>query len=226
MQSQKSLLPFIEVNPTTAPIGTVILLHGLGADGNDFVPFVKELHLPANLPLRFVFPNAPTRPVTINNGYVMPAWYDILSMNIDQRADQTGLIESVHALNHLIENEIKLGTPADKIILAGFSQGAVVALTTALRHAERLAGVLVLSGYLPNAQELATDASSANRTTPIFMAHGTQDPVIPFNVGQAAFEVLKKAEFAISWHSYAMAHSVCEKEAQDIATWLKRIYLA
>jgi phospholipase/carboxylesterase len=224
MQSQKSLLPYIEVNPVEPPVGSVILLHGLGADGNDFVPFVDELKLPTNLPLRFVFPNAPTRPVTINNGYVMPAWYDIISMNIDQRADQTGLADSVSALNHLIENEVKLGIPADKIILAGFSQGAVVALTTALRHTDRLAGVLVLSGYLPNAQELATDASPANRSTPIFMAHGTQDPVIPFNVGQAAFDVLKKAKFAVSWHSYAMAHSVCEKEIQDIANWLKRIY--
>jgi len=120
MQSQKSLLPCIEINPSVPAVGTVILLHGLGADGNDFVPLVDELHLPSELPLRFVFPNAPTRPVTINNGYVMPAWYDILSMNIDQRADQNGLNESVSALNQLIENEIKLGTPSNKIVLAGF----------------------------------------------------------------------------------------------------------
>lgn len=223
MQSQQSL-PYIEMNPAKPAVGTVILLHGLGADGNDFVPVVKELNLPTNLPLRFVFPSAPLRPVTINNGYVMPAWYDILSMNIDQRADQNGLNESVSALNYLIENEINLGTPCDKVILAGFSQGAVVALTTALLHKQRLAGVLALSGYLPSAQTLAIDAPLANRETPIFMAHGTQDPIIPYNVGQAAFDVLKNAGFAIDWHGYPMAHSVCDREVLDISAWLRKVY--
>lgn len=224
MQSQKSLLPYIEINPTAPAIGTVILLHGLGADGNDFVPMVKELRLPADVPLRFVFPNAPLRPVTINNGYVMPAWFDIISMNIDQRADQNGLNESVNALNQLVDNEIKLGKSSDKIVLAGFSQGAVIALACGLRMKQPLAGILALSGYLPNAKELAKEADASNRKTPIFIGHGTQDPIVPYNVGNTAFEVLKESGFDAQWHSYAMAHSVCEKEIQDIANWLKKIY--
>lgn len=224
MQSQKSLLPYIEINPSVPAIGAVILLHGLGADGNDFVPMVKELRLPTDIPLRFIFPNAPLRPVTINNGYVMPAWYDIISMNIDQRADQNGLNESVNALNQLIDNEIKLGTPSEKILLAGFSQGAVIALTCGLRTPLPLAGILAMSGYLPHAEELAKNADNANRKTPIFIGHGTQDPIVPYNAGQMAFETLKNAGFAAQWHSYAMAHSVCEKEIQDIASWLKKIY--
>lgn len=225
MQSQKSLLPCIEINPDQPAIGTVILLHGLGADGNDFVPLVKELHLPPNLPLRFVFPNAPLRPVTINNGYVMPAWYDIISMNIDQRADQNGMYESVAAINHFIDNEIKLGTPSQNIILAGFSQGAVIAMTCGIRLKQPLAGILAMSGYLPFADELVAEADDINRKIPIFMGHGTQDPIIPYNVGLSAFDVLKRAGFAVNWHSYAMAHSVCDKEVQEISAWLKKIYL-
>ena len=224
MQSQKSLLPCIEINPDHKPVGAVILLHGLGADGNDFVPIIQELRLPEAISLRFVFPNAPLRPVTINNGYVMPAWYDIISINIDQRADQNGLHESVEALNLIIENEIKRGIPSESIVLAGFSQGAVVALAAGLKSTKPLAGILALSGYLPYAADLAEAAQPVNREIPIFMGHGSQDPIVPYVVGEAAYTVLKEAGFNVSWHSYAMAHSVCDKEVLDIAGWLKKIF--
>jgi len=224
MESQRSLLPSIEINPESTPIGSVILMHGLGANGNDFVPFVQELHLPRALPLRFVFPHAPVRAVTINNGYVMPAWYDILSLNIDQRADQGGMDESVEQINWLVDHEIQRGIAADKIILAGFSQGGVIALTTALRSKHKLAGVMALSTYLPNAEILVKDVSEANKHMPIFMAHGTQDPVVPYSMGESAYTILHRAGLDVSWHNYSMAHSVCDKEVHDIADWLKKIY--
>lgn len=224
MQSSNTLLPCIEINPDRNPIGSVILLHGLGANGQDFVPFIKELHLPAALPLRFVFPNAPTRPVTVNNGYIMPAWYDILSLNINQRADLTGVGESVGEINRVIEHEIKRGIPADKIVLAGFSQGGVIALTTALRSNLKFAGVLALSTYLPGAQDLVAGTDGVNKQTPIFMAHGTQDPIVPFMVGQEGYDVLKADGFNVSWHVYSVGHHVCQQEIDDIAAWLKKIF--
>jgi phospholipase/carboxylesterase len=221
MISTNNLLPCIEVTPGTQPIGTVILLHGLGADGNDFVPLVPELQLPLNIPLRFVFPNAPLKPVTINNGYIMPAWYDILSMDINQRADKTGIVESVKELEKIIEHEEKLGIPTEKIVLAGFSQGAVIALLTGLSFSRRLAGILAMSGYLPHP---SIDLNDANRNTPIFMAHGRQDAVIPYQVGLSSHDALNNLGISASWHSYQMAHSVCEKEINDISTWLCEIY--
>jgi phospholipase/carboxylesterase len=223
MTPSTPLLPCIEVNPSAPAIGSVILLHGLGADGNDFVPLVPELHLPANLPLRFVFPNAPQQPVTINNGYVMPAWYDITSLDINQRNDKAGMTTSMQAVEKLIAHEESRGIPADKIVLAGFSQGAVIALLTGLNFPQRLAGILAMSGYLPDAHPAI---NLANQQTPIFMAHGKQDTVVPYTAGLTSYDVLQQQGLNISWHSYAMAHSVCEQETRDIASWLRKIYEA
>lgn len=218
------LLSFIEVKPKTPAIGTIIWLHGLGADGNDFAPIVRELNVAERLPLHFIFPHAPMRAVTINSGYVMRAWYDIVSTNIDSHADQQGIDESVAQLQLLIENEINSGIPSEKIILAGFSQGAVIALTTGLTYADKLGGILALSGYLPNPEQALQFAAPANKHTPIFLGHGTEDNIVPHNLGEKLYTALKEHRFPVSWHSYAMSHSVCYEEIQDIAKWLIGIF--
>jgi phospholipase/carboxylesterase len=217
-------LSTIEINPSAPALGTVILLHGLGADGNDFVPIVSEMNALTHLPLRFVFPNAPKRAITINNGYVMPAWYDIKSLEIGQRADRSGIAESVKQLEHLIEHEKSLGISDQNIILAGFSQGAVIALATGIYYPKKLGGILALSGYLPFSEAELAQAPQINHQTPIFVAHGTQDSMLPYTLGQAAYQLLKKLKFNVSWHSYPMSHSVCEQEIADIAGWLAKIF--
>lgn len=219
-------LSCIEINPDSKPIGSVIWLHGLGADGHDFVPLVPELRLPKELALRFVFPNAPMRPVSVNNGYVMRAWYDVYGMNIDQRIDQDGIAQSVVLLEELIANELQHGITPDKIVLAGFSQGAVIALTAGLSSSTSLAGILALSGYLPQAEKILSNDNAANYTTPIFVAHGTEDPIVPFFLGQQVCEILQKNKYVVNWRSYPMAHSVCENEIGDIAEWLREVYKA
>ncbi len=223
-KTQSSLLPYIETTPKINVIGSVIWLHGLGADGNDFKPIVPELNLPANLPLRFIFPHAPLQPVTINNGYVMRAWYDIVSLKIDEHADQKGIQNSVRQLERLIENEEKRGIPAEKIVLAGFSQGAVIALATGLCFTRKLAGILALSGYLPHAEQVIAKASPANQATPIFIGHGTEDTIVPFFLGHTTYETLKKHAYQVSWHSYPMPHSVCASEIKDISDWLQAVF--
>ncbi|MES2217581.1 MAG: alpha/beta hydrolase [Pseudomonadota bacterium] len=217
-------LSTIEINPPAQALGTIILLHGLGADGNDFVPVAAEMNALTHLPLRFVFPNAPKRAITINNGYVMPAWYDISSLEIQQRADRGGIAESVKQLEHLIEHEKSLGIPEQNIILAGFSQGAVIALTTGIHYPKKLGGILALSGYLPFSEAELMQNSQLNHHTPIFLAHGTQDGMLPFALGQSAYQVLQKLGFNVAWHPYPMAHSVCEAEIADIARWLIKIF--
>jgi phospholipase/carboxylesterase len=221
MTSTNNLLSCIEINPATQPVGSVILLHGLGADGNDFAPLVPELQLPAHIPLRFVFPNAPLKAVTINNGYIMPAWYDLISMDINQRADKDGILLSINELEKLIEHEESLGIPTEKIVLAGFSQGAVISLLTGLNFSRKLAGILAMSGYLPHA---APALNPVNHKTPIFMAHGRQDAVIPYQIGLSSYDTLNNLGLNASWHSYQMAHSVCENEINDIAVWLCEIF--
>lgn len=216
------LLPCIEINPSTTPVGTVIWLHGLGADGHDFVPIVSELNLSDALPLRFVFPHAPMIPVTINNGYVMRAWYDIVSMAMDHHADQSGIDQSAQQLRELIEREEHLGMKSEKIILAGFSQGAVIALTTALTFPKKLGGVLALSGYLPHSEKVIQTANAANQNTPIFQAHGRQDALVPYFLGERLHHFLMEHHYPVSWHTYDMAHSVCLEEIRDIAEWLKQ----
>lgn len=219
-----NLLPCIELNPKTTPLGSVIWLHGLGADGHDFVPIVSELKLPDTLPLRFVFPHAPLMPVTINGGYVMRAWYDIISTTIERHADQAGIEASTAKVRALIAHEESLGIPTEKIVLAGFSQGAVIALTTALTFPQHLAGILALSGYLPQAENVLQNASAANRATSIFLGHGIADAIVPPALGEQAYHLLEKHEYKVSSHRYDMGHSVCAEEIADIAEWLKEIF--
>jgi len=214
----------IEIEPQQTAQKSVIWLHGLGADGSDFVPIVPELKLPASMNIRFIFPHAPTIPVTINNGYEMRAWYDILGLNRESQVDIRGINQSVAIIEKLIKKETARGIPSQHIVLAGFSQGAVMALSTGLRFNERLGGILALSGYLPLAEQTLTDANIANRQTPIFIAHGTEDMVVPHAYGKAAYMALKQANYPVSWHSYAMPHSVCAEEILDISKWLTDIF--
>jgi phospholipase/carboxylesterase len=217
------ILPSIELETAPNPIASVIWLHGLGADGNDFVPIVPELGLPESLRLRFVFPHAPVRAVTINNGMRMRAWYDIAAADLTNRADLAGVRESQGQLEALIERENARGMASERIVLAGFSQGGAIALYTGLRHAERLAGIMALSTYLIAPDKLAAEASAANRKVPIFMAHGTADPVVHFQWGEASRRLLETAGYAVEWRSYRMEHSVCLEEVQAIGTWLRKV---
>ena len=212
----------VEVTTGDNPIGSVIWLHGLGADGHDFEPIVPELHLPADLPLRFVFPHAPMRPVTINGGMVMRAWYDIVSLDAEGRADAAGVHESTAILEELIAREKTRGIDADKIVIAGFSMGGAIAINTALHTQEKLAGMMALSTYLPLPGEI--DDANGHRDLPVFMAHGSFDPMLPMQWGEFSAEKLKEAGFAIEWHDYPMAHAVCPEEIRDISAWLLKIY--
>jgi len=217
------VLPSIELETAPNPTASVIWLHGLGADGNDFVPIVPELRLPQSLRVRFVFPHAPVRAVTINNGMRMRAWYDIAAADLNSRADLIGVRESQAQLEAFIVRETARGMPSERIVLAGFSQGGAIALYTGLRHAERLAGIMALSTYLIAPDKLATEASVANRGVPIFMAHGTADPVVRFQWGEASKGVLEAAGYPIEWHTYRMEHSVCLEEVQAIGAWLTKV---
>jgi phospholipase/carboxylesterase len=224
-----TLIEHVELCTGTNPIGTVIWMHGLGADCWDFVPVIKELSLAKNLPLRFIFPQAPSRPVTINGGHVMPAWYDISMADISatesvRRPDETGIRQSQASINALIENEISRGIAYNKIVIAGFSQGGAIALQTALRHPKSLGGVLALSTYLTLASTLATEKSAANAAIPILMAHGTQDPVVPLKLARESEQNLKVQGFSVEWREYPMQHSLCGEEIEDISAWLTHVY--
>ena len=210
----------VEVTIGTEPKGTVIWMHGLGADGWDFVPIVKELPLSEGLSLRFSFPHAPMRAVTINGGNVMRAWYDIAMTDIARLPDERGIRESQAQVNALIAREESRGVPADRIVLAGFSQGGAIALQAALRHPKKLAGVMALSTYLTLADTLAAEASPANRDTPILMAHGTQDPVVPLKLAASSRDKLVELGWKVEWREYPMPHSVCMEEVEEIAGWL------
>lgn len=216
-------LETIEIEPEQTARYAVIWLHGLGADGNDFVPIVPELGLPEELPIRFVFPHAPMRAVTINMGMTMRAWYDIRGMDRSAAEDLEGIRASTKAVHNLIAKENQRGIAATNIILAGFSQGGAVALHTALRYPERLAGIMALSTYLPQHESLAAEKSDANAKTPIFMAHGSQDPMVPQSFGTFSRERLEEQGYDVEWHSYPMQHQVCMEEIKDIATWLRKI---
>ena len=212
----------VEVTTGENPVGSVIWLHGLGADGHDFEPIVPQLQLPAELPLRFVFPHAPVRPVTINGGMAMRAWYDIVSLDAEGRADAEGVHESTALLEGLIAREKDRGIDANKITIAGFSMGGAIAINTALHTKEHLAGLMALSTYLPLPSEVAE--STVERQLPVFMAHGSFDPMLPMQWGQASAERLKETGFAVEWHDYPMAHAVCPEEIRDIRGWLLGIY--
>lgn len=214
-------LETIEVQTSAEPVASVIWLHGLGADGHDFEPIVPELRLPEFLPVRFVFPHAPTRPVTINNGMVMRAWYDITGFELERREDDSGIRASAEQVNQLLNQERQRGMPADRIVLAGFSQGGAVALHAGLRFPETLAGILALSCYLPLADRLLDEVSEANRETPVFMGHGTLDPVVPIQMGRMSYDFLDRSGFQVSWKDYPMPHAVCPEEIQDVGKWLQ-----
>jgi phospholipase/carboxylesterase len=217
------LLPHIKIETAPRPAAAVIWLHGLGADGNDFAGLVPELNLTGCPPIRFIFPHAPSIPVTLNGGYVMPAWYDILGGELQRREDAAGIRQSALAVEALIAHEVASGIPASRIVLAGFSQGCAVALHTGLRHQERLAGIMALSGYLPLADTVATERSAANQTTPIFMAHGLQDPMIILSRAEASRDALVRLGYPVQWHTYPMPHSVHPLEIADISRFLKSV---
>jgi phospholipase/carboxylesterase len=212
----------VEVTTGADPVGSVIWLHGLGADGHDFEPIVPELRLPASLPLRFVFPHAPIRPVTINGGMHMRAWYDIVSLDSEGRADADGVRESAAILDALIAREIERGIPAEKIVIAGFSMGGAIAIHTALHTGQELAGLMALSTYLAIPNEVET--SSGSRDLPVFMAHGTFDPMVLHQWGKASAGQLSEAGFRVEWHDYPMQHAVCAEEIEDIRNWLLGIF--
>ncbi len=212
----------VELETGNKPVGSVIWLHGLGADGRDFEPIVPELRLPADLPLRFVFPHAPVRPVTINGGMAMRAWYDILSLDSEGRADAEGVHQSTALLEALVEREVERGIEPDHIVVAGFSQGGAIAINAVLHSRLKLAGLMALSTYIPLPGELA--ASRGNRGLPVFMGHGSFDPMIQMQWGRASADSLAKAGFTVEWHDYPMAHAVCPEEINDIRTWLLNVF--
>jgi phospholipase/carboxylesterase len=216
-------LETLETETAPNPQASIVVLHGLGADGHDFVPITQELRLQSVGPVRFVFPHAPVRPVTINGGAVMRAWYDIIGNDMDSREDETSLRASMPAVAALIDRERERGIKASRIVLMGFSQGCAMTLLTGLRYPERLAGLVGLSGYLPLARSLAAERSDANQLAPIFLGHGSDDPVIPIDAAERSRDVLRGLGYDVQWHAYAMPHSVCAQEVGDLNAWLLRV---
>lgn len=211
----------VVLDPATTATAAVIWLHGLGADGFDFVPVVNELQLPATLPLRFIFPHARPRPVTINNGYVMRAWYDIKQLGGRSPVeDDAGIRESAQVVSDYIQQQNAAGIATSRIVVAGFSQGGAIALHTGVRCPQRVAGILALSTYLPLQRSVAAEATPANRDVPILMCHGTYDPVVPAAMGVASRDVLQGLGYRIDWRTYPMEHSVSMEEIADIGTWM------
>ncbi|GAC1621296.1 MAG: alpha/beta hydrolase [Nevskia sp.] len=218
LRSESSVI----LEPATAANAAVIWLHGLGADGNDFVPIVPELDLPDSLSPRFVFPHAPVRPVTLNGGMPMRAWYDIISLNRGERQDEAGTRASAAALTALVEQQVAAGIPASRIVIAGFSQGGAIALHCAARLATPLAGVMALSTYLPLHDRVEAEITAAGRATPILMCHGLYDNVLPPSLGADSRDGLRRWGFEVEWHEYPMMHAVCAEEIDDIAAFLRR----
>ena len=219
------MLPCIEIETTPNPSAAVIWLHGLGADGNDFVPIIPELKLTGCPGIRFVFPSAPSMPVTVNGGYVMPAWYDIIGRNLMDREDADGILRSAAAITELIKREYSRGIAYDNIVLAGFSQGCAMALHIGLRFPHKLAGIIALSGYLPLAMTLHLEKHSANSKTPIFMAHGMYDQVVIPERAQASYAALEKLGYQVDWNEYPIEHSVNHEELMDISHFLQRVLI-
>ena len=220
-QRPGGLLETVEIATGPAPSAAVIWLHGLGADGHDFEPLVPELAWPGAPDIRYVFPHAPVRPVTINAGMAMRAWYDIVSLTAGRDHDQRGITDSMAQATALIRRERQRGIEADRIVVAGFSQGGAVALQAALRYPERLAGLVALSTYLLLDDRLEQEAGEANRGLPVFFGHGTQDPMVPCGLGQMAADRLRGMGYAVEWHDYPMPHAVCPDEVRDLVGWLR-----
>jgi phospholipase/carboxylesterase len=213
----------IVMTPATPPKGSIIWLHGLGADGTDFVPLVPELRLPDAMAPRFIFPNAPLRSVTVNNGMSMPAWYDIYNMGLRDREDAAGIQESAATVHGLIDRERAAGIAAERIVLAGFSQGGAIALQAGVRYPEALAGILALSTYLPLRATLIAERTVANQAIPILMCHGREDPIVPIELARQSFTALTAAGFAPQWLDYPMQHQLCAEEVVAISRWLQRV---
>jgi len=213
----------VTLPPQGSHTATVVWLHGLGADGNDFVPIVPELGLPRGHGIKFVFPHASIRPVTLNNGYPMRAWYDIVGLSRTGPQDTPGIRDSAQRINALLDAEIAAGVPSTRLVLAGFSQGCAMAVHTGLRFHSPLAGIVGLSGYLPVESTLAAEASAANRLTPLLLAHGSMDPVVPYALGKGSRDVLLDAGYAIDWREYPMQHQVCLEEIEHIGAFLRRV---
>lgn len=211
----------VVLDPPTAPDAAVIWLHGLGADGFDFVPLVEELRLPPTMAVRFIFPHARPRPVTINNGFVMRAWYDITSLGPDRVEDEAGIRQSAEVVRSYVEKENARGIASERIVIAGFSQGGAIAFQAALRYPQRLGGVLALSTYLPLRESLAKEATPANRDAPILICHGVRDPMVPAALGTASRDLLQSLGYPVEWKTYPMEHSVCMEEVLDISKWLQ-----
>ncbi len=217
------MLPCIELETSPNPTAAVIWLHGLGADGNDFAPIIPELKLTECPGIRFIFPSAPSMAVTVNGGYVMPAWYDIIGRNLMDQEDAAGIQKSAVAIVELIDKEASRGIAYNKIVLAGFSQGCAMALHIGLRFPHKLAGIIALSGYLPLAMTAHIEKNSANADTPIFMAHGTYDPVVTLDRAQASYALLEKMGYEVNWNEYPMEHSVNHEELMDISYFLQQV---
>lgn len=218
-------LPTIELNPgTDKPEASVIWLHGLGADGNDFVPIAEQLNVMEHYQIRFVFPHAPVMPITVNGGMEMRAWYDIQELNLIQNEDLEGITASEKMIIALIEREESLGVKSDKIVLAGFSQGGAMSLYTGLRYPKKLGGIIALSTYLPILNNLAKERTPINQAIPIYMAHGMFDPIVPYSVGQKTKEHLIELGYNIEWHSYSMPHTVIPEEIKDIGHFLNTLF--
>jgi len=224
MHQQETTPERVILHPANPAKRCIIWLHGLGADGNDFAPIVPELNLSNALNIRFVFPHAPIMPVSVNGGYEMRAWFDIYDTSLTARIDVAGIEASTTLLNHFIAAEVASGIPASHIILAGFSQGAVIALTAGLTYPERLGGIMALSGFLPHPEGVLPRASLANKDIPIFIAHGRQDGILPFGLGEKTAQLLSGEGYPVSWHAYDMAHSVCIEEMGDIGRWVEGVY--
>ncbi len=218
-----TVLDSIEINTSANPEVAVIWMHGLGDSGEGWAPIVNELDLAGMPGIRFVFPHANMMPVTINGGYVMRSWYDIVHTDLGRQEDEKGLRESQALVEALIAREKARGIPASRIVLGGFSQGCAMTLQAGLRHPEKLAGLMCLSGYLPLADKVAAERSAANQDTPIFMVHGTMDPVIPISRATASRDVLAKLGYKVEWHDYPMQHSACAEEVQHVSAWLKKV---
>ena len=216
-------LDTVEIEPKAAVRASVIWMHGLGADAHDFEPIIPELRLPAESGVRFVFPNAPVRAVTVNGGMRMRAWYDIKGADLPRDEDNAGIRESERNIQALIRREVKRGLPVERIVLAGFSQGGAIALHTGLRYPERLAGIIGLSCYMLLADSLARERHPANQEIPIFMAHGAYDPVVPFQLGHAAFRQLQTLDYDVEWNEYPMQHQVVWEEIWAIGEWLAKV---
>ena len=216
-------LETIELHPAGDAVASVIILHGLGADGTDFLPMCDQLDLTSIGPVRYLLPRAPVRPVTINGGHRMRAWYDVLGAQLDKREDETGLRATMRQVQQLIDREVARGVPARRIVLGGFSQGCAMTLVAGLRYPQRLAGLLGMSGYLPLASSTAADRHAANADVPVFLAHGQRDGVIGLDRAVASRDALAKLGYQVEWHEYPMEHSVCMEEVEQINAWLRRV---